>query len=172
MCSYASFDIKELGNKEFLRTSPIIPDFPETSLSQYPIKPSQSSIHSDQDEQAHNFNRKLHGSSLQGTEALRSLMKDVGSRRGNDDVIIDIKEHSEYPRRNQSRLPDRRPPRINDDEIPLQSSDYTPPLSGSVKSSKNGKMEFSLLNFKSNYPKWTPLQDIDQFLGDMNSSYS
>jgi len=66
---------------------------------------------------------------------------------------------------------------MNRDEhlIPLHSS--VEPIdfgSGPVKPSKYGKMELSIINFKTNYPKWAPLDqqrhDIDQFLNEVTTS--
>jgi len=179
MCSFASFDPK-LGNKDFFRTTPLIPDtIPEESLSQYTLKRPLLRPDSDPDpdpdpdpvpdpeldsERYPEFTRRpSKPDQLIGTQAIRGLLKDRGSRRNSDEVIIEINESQKYPRRAR--------PRSNDEDlIPLQSSTLIPFVSGSVKSSKYGKMELSILNFKTNYPKWTSAQDIDRFITDLNSS--
>jgi hypothetical protein len=168
MCSFASFDPK-LGNKNFFLTTPLIPDtIPEESLSQYTLKrplfPLEPESEPEPDSEHPEFTRRLtKPDQLIGTQAIRGLLKDRGSHRSSDEVIIEINESQDYPRRTR--------PRPNDEDlISLQSSNLIPLVSGSVQSSKNGKMELSILNFKTNYPKWTLAQDIDQFITDMNST--
>lgn len=207
MCRYARFDFKKLGNKDFLNTSPIIPEIPEASVSQYTLNTtSQLPFTRPDDDDAAAADPRMSSEltvddyplptpggkrrtpqTLTGTQGIQDLLKDRGSKMSDEEVIeLYEEEDKETTRSRPSQSQQRRrmttttntgtrspsvtsmaPPRrsyFHEDIGLLQSSSGA---QASVKSSKNGKMECSIINFISNYPKWTPMdEDTDRFIID------
>jgi len=187
MCRFASFDM-ELGNKNYYPKSSQKPSKEEPqSPTSKPVTPEESLLPPPELEKQP---KRISSLALTGTQSIPTLFKDT-QRRRKSEVVIDLpieeddddkdkkksKRDKKEPSRRYERHPDNTISMHRDEHlIPLQQSDQIDPISGSVKPSKYGKMELSIINFKTNYPKWTPLDqqryDIDQFLNDMNYSSS
>jgi len=185
MCRFASFDM-ELGNKDYLpkitkphEPEPTIP-IPNPLPVEEPILP-----YSDPDK----LPKRTTSLALTGTQSIPTLFKDVQRRKKPYDVIIPMPEdddEDDKDKKKSKKKEKKKDHRIDrDQDILMNRDDHLIPLhssgelidfgsSGPVKPSKYGKMELSIINFKSNYPKWAPLDqqrhDIDQFLNEVTSS--
>jgi len=146
MCRFASFDFKELGNKDYSPNSNPVPERTERV-----VPPPRREFKEYEKKSKKREDKSIR---LTGTQSIPTLFRDT--RRRDD-------------KRNESLLGNSSTIQIENDIIELRPDEQIV-----TKPSKYGKMELSLLNFRTSYPKWIPSNDlqhdIDQFFGDLNSS--